>query len=305
MVIDSLLKSLALRKWGKSILCQGVSCFDSLVCTGGNVCRQSVRSVRASQRQFSVAIAHYNRGALIHRALFNLLDHPAVAEVVIVDDGSATAQYSALEHAVAKIPGRERIRLHRRENNCGALVSKGEAVERAASDWVLVLDSDNTAFRGYLNSFAAMQEPSADSFFCAAWAFPFFAFHALEGCRLDLPACAQATRSGLLRSTYILNDGNYFVPREKYVSIVQSLAGTGRDGADVMLVNYRWMTCGGAIEVLPGTSYVHRLDPGSLYKSTEGESRARILDMLSRLEKNLPCDEAYIAALREAGEVQR
>ncbi len=296
---DAVIKRLAKSRWGKALLCGGIGAFDRFVCTPGHVGRQSARMIPDGGRRFSVAIAHYNRGAKIHQALFNLLDHPAVAEVVIVDDGSEPAQFAALESAVGALSDR-RIRLHRRELNLGALASKGEAVERSSSDWVLVLDSDNTVFRGFLDRFAAIPEPSPETFYCAEWAFPFFDFGPLAGIRLDRETCGATTRSGLLRRTYIINDGNYFVPRRGYTEAVKSLEGTGRDGADVMLVNYRWMTCGGAMEILPGAAYLHRLDPASLYKSTEEKSRGRILDMFSRFERNMPCDEGYLAGLRSA-----
>lgn len=298
MVIPGAIRQLARRPWGRAILCAGVESFDRTVCTAAGVRRQSAKPEPASGRRFSVAIAHYNRGALIHRPLYNLLDHPAVAEVVIVDDGSDAAQFAALERSVAGLSGGGRVRLHRRKENLGALATKGEAVGLASSDWVLVLDSDNTVFRHYLDAFAVIADPSPDTFYCSAWAFPFFNFQALDGLRLDLAACGETTRSGLLRRTYIINDGNYFVPRERYVATVNSLNRTGRDGADVMLVNYRWMTCGGAMEIIPGTAYIHRLDIASLYKTTEEKSRGRILDMFSRFERNLPCDEGYLAELR-------
>jgi len=300
---EALIKQLAKSRWGKALLCGGVETFDRFLCTPARIRRKGARPLSGGGRRFSVAIAHYNRGAKIHQALYNLLDHPAVAEVVIVDDGSEPAQFADLECAVADLP--DRIRLHRREKNLGALVSKGEAVERSSSEWVLVLDSDNTVFRSCLDRFAALTAPSPDTFYCAEWAFPFFDFAPLTGIRLDRETCGATTRSGLLRRTYIINDGNYFVPRDGYTEAVKSLAGTGRDGADVMLVNYRWMTSGGAMEIMPGAAYLHRLDPASLYKSTEEKSRSRILDMFSRFEKNLPCDEDYIAALRSAGDVQR
>lgn len=295
----SLIRRIAGYERGRSLLCRGVALFDRAVCTPGAVRRQAAQKKSPSRQRFSVAIAHFNRGSLIHLPLFNLLDHPAVDDVVIVDDGSDEENFNDLLRSVEQTGAGDRIRVHRREQNIGALATKAEAVSLAEHDWVLILDSDNTAFRGYLDALAGAAL-SPDTFYCASWAFPFFSFRELEGRRIDFSACCDGMRTGLLRRRYLMNDGNYLVPGRRYADLAEGLGATGKDGADVMLVNYRWLSSGGALQVLSGTSYLHRLDPDSLYKKTQTESRGRILEMSNRMEKGLSCDDRFLAGFAGA-----
>lgn len=264
------------------------------------------RWVPGSSDGFSVAIAHYNRSGRIHQPLLNLMGHPGVSEVVIVDDGSREDEYEQLLRFVGRLDGREFVKVHRRKNNCGALVSKMEAVERCASDWVLVLDSDNTAFWHYLDRLQAIPERREDSIYGAAWAFPFFPFHEFAGVSLDFAMACETARSGLLKKAYMINDGNYLVPRARYVESAGRFAGLRSDVADVMLFNYLWLTEGGRLELLPGTSYYHRVDSTSFWMQTKDASRARVLELFARMEAGLPFDEAYRVSLATGpGDVQK
>ena len=248
---------------------------------------------------FSVGIPHFNRGALIFRPLCNLLSHPAVGEIVIVDDGSEPAEFAALERTVADVDTCGRVKIHRREQNVGALRTKLECVERAASEWVLVLDSDNTAFRHYLDRLASLENLSADTMYCAGWAFPSFPFHEFQGLRIGFEAAAELTASGVLRRVYIINDGNYLVHRETYVRSVSAIGAVDSDVADVMLVNYHWLSQGGFLEVLPATSYYHRVHKGSFWNLTQDESRKRVVELFSRFERQLKWDDEFASSLKQ------
>lgn len=298
-MIRPLVRRLAEHERGRRLLCAGVDLFDRTVCTPEAVKRQASEKARRARQTFSVAIAHFNRGSLIHLPLFNLLNHPAVEDVVIVDDGSDKAQFDALLRSVDHTGAGDRIRVHRRERNLGALATKAEAVSLAKRDWVLVLDSDNTAFRGYLDALS-QAELSPDTFYCASRAFPFFDFAEFQGRRIDFNRCCQWVSSGVLRRSSLINDGNYLVPRKHYGDAVESLGSPGKDGADVMLVNYRWLTSGGSLQVTTRSVYLHRLGNESLYRATQSESRGRILEMFRRLDQALPCSSDFIAGLQTA-----
>jgi len=280
---------------GRRLLGRVAGIYDSRICTLENVRRQagSGRPGAKSCLRFSVGIPHFNRGAKIYRPLFNLLNHPAVGEIVIVDDGSEPSEFSALERAVAAVDPSGRVKIHRRERNLGALRTKLECVERSASEWVLVLDSDNTAFRRYLDRLAALEAPSADVFYSAGWAFPHFPFHEFAGLKIGFDMAADLTVSGALRRIYIINDGNYLVHRDSYIRSVSAIGTVDSDVADVMLVNYHWLSQGGLLEVLPAASYFHRVHKGSFWNLTQDESRKRVAELFSRFERGLRWDEKF------------
>lgn len=275
--------------------------YDSRICTLDNVRRQAeiARSGGKAGLRFSVGIPHYNRGARIFRPLCNLLSHPAVAEVVIVDDGSSVAEYSALTECVRKIDISGRVKIHRREENRGALLTKLECAELSASEWVLILDSDNTAFTHFLDALAALEAPSPDTFYCAGWAFPHFPFHEFAGLKIGFDMAADLTVSGALRRIYIINDGNYLVHRDSYTRSVRQMGRVASDVADVMVVNYHWLSQGGCLRVLPGTSYFHRVDASSFWCRTEEESRRRVACIFSRFEAGNRWDEEFRCSLSQ------
>ncbi|MEI6183774.1 MAG: glycosyltransferase [Polynucleobacter sp.] len=260
---------------------------DALFCSRTLVARQGRRTAKAaaSPQAISVAIAHYNRGYTAHRPLCNLLDNPLVGEVVFFDDGSSSPEFAALVENVRSLDPGGKVRIERRESNKGAQRTKIDAVAACRNEWVLVLDSDNTAFCGYLRQLAKIQRKDPDTIYCSPFAFPYFSFKALAGRSLSFDQCCKLTRSGLLRQCYIINDGNYLVHRDRYLLRTKSLQDLPSDVADVMLANYLWLSEGGSLEVLPRGAYHHRIDASSFWVRTAEESRTRVRFLFELLEE--------------------
>jgi hypothetical protein len=51
------------------------------------------------------------------------------------------------------------------------------------------------------------------------------------------------------------------------------------DVADVMVVNYNWISSGGRLEILPCSSYFHRVDDSSFWNRTAEESKRRVMEV--------------------------
>jgi len=247
----------------------------------------------------SVGIPNYNRGSLIHRPLRNLLGDPRVGEIVIVDDGSGADEWAALQRNVRLLDKDGKVRLHRRAENRGAMFTKMECVRRGSLEWMVILDSDNTLFRSYLD--ALYREPiwRPDTIYCASAAFPYFRFDALVGPEIDFDLAARLCREGTLRRVYIINDGNYFVHRDRYLGRLGQLDALTHDVADVMVANYLWLSLGGRLKVLPGATYFHRIDASSFWMRTREESRRRVLHLFNRLERGLRWDDGFLRELQD------
>lgn len=285
--VEKIIPYLGQSRAGKMLLNGFTKLYDANFCTIEAIVRQARAGECAGDGaflKFSVAIPHYNRGASISRPLRNLLNHPGVGEIVIVDDGSREEEWELARREVGRIPHGGKIQMHRRVKNLGALRTKLECAERSALPWVLILDSDNTVFANYLDALAALREPSKDTIYCASWAFPFFPFHQLERETLTFDRAGELTRNGLLRRVYIINDGNYLVSRDEYVRNVAAVAHDGNHAADVMLVNYRWLSAGNRIQILPSTSYLHRIEGSSFWENTKEYSKAEVLRLFAKLE---------------------
>ncbi len=269
------------------------SAYDAVVCRPSGAARQGRRKRKPcrSGSGFGVVIAHYNRGNSIHRPLFNLLDHPAVEEVVVFDDGSTAEEFDMLCRNVRELDAPGKVRVERREKNRGAMATKIDAVAAAKSEWVLVLDSDNTAFRGYLAALQSTVERNADTIYCSPFAFPYFSFRPFAGRKFAFEDCCALTRSGELRRVFIINDGNYLVHRDTYLQRMSPLVGMGSDVADVMVANYKWLSDGGYLQVLERGVYHHRVDESSFWMRTAEESRRRVLHVFDLFEQGVRWQE--------------
>jgi len=264
------------------------------------VARQAAKGFTSDTKVgcFSVGIPHFNRGALIARPLRNLLNHSAVSEVVIVDDGSDEREFNTLQEQVRHIDKKSRVKIHRRVENRGALITKLECVEKCSSEWVLVLDSDNTAFKRYLDRLAVLGHLDPDVIYCASWAYPYFLFHELSGMTLDFGKSSKLLISGVLKRNYLLNDGNYLVNRNRYSEVISSIGKLPSDVVDVLVVNYLWLSSGGKLQVIPETKYMHRVDASSFWSQTVEASKKRLLEIYDRMEGDIPWDEDFLRRLK-------
>jgi len=254
--------------------------YDQILCRSID---GTFRPALKENRKISVAIAHYQRAESVHLPLKNILGDERIEDIVIYDDGSEEREYEQLRRSVEKI---EKVRLFRRDVNAGALRTKWEAVEQCASDWVLLLDADNTAFRSYLDSLFAVPCWNSNSIYCPSFAWPFFDFRVLANRELDFEMVRAHVVDGLLRRVYLLNDGNYFLPRQNFLEVTKPALDLPRSAADVLEVNYAWLSAGKTLNVLGRDAiYCHRVSSRSYWNEHSAASRKRLLEILSQIER--------------------
>lgn len=300
-ILDSFVKKIAKRKLGFKLLSYAVAVYDRLLCSAEEVAYQAKFHIpNSSGFTFSVGIAHYNRGTLISLPLRNLLNHPAVSEVVIVDDGSSATEFYLLQEQVRRIDKMGIVKIHRRVENRGALVTKMECVEKCASDWVLLLDSDNTALEIFLDGLASFPNLENNTIYCSSWAYPYFCFEELCGIDLNFQKASELISSGILKKIYLLNDGNFFVNKKEYLNKISALVDIRNLATDVLLVNYRWLSEGGTLRIIPNTKYIHRVDNSSFWSRTADESKKQLVTIYERITKKILCDESFLKKLKNS-----
>jgi glycosyltransferase involved in cell wall biosynthesis len=267
--------------------------YDAWICTPEHLINQPIKRSPRGGRKISVAIPHWNRGALIHRPLWNIVNDERIEEIVIVDDGSSEEEFALLTKNVTRYDQRNVVTIHRREENRGAQFTKIECVEKIVGEWMILLDSDNTLFSSYLNAVVSLNELDEKSLYCPDWAFPYFCFHQLRGKKIDFQKTCHLAQNGILQKIYLLNDGNYFFHKTTYLNQLSSLKQIENDVADVILANYSWLSQGGFLTVLQGARYLHRIDDSSFWLRTSEESKKRLMTIFDRLKKNLPWNDAF------------
>jgi glycosyltransferase involved in cell wall biosynthesis len=107
-------------------------------------------------RTISVAIPHYNGSRMAHVSLFNILNDPRISEIVFLDDGSEQEEFNKLKTKLK--PFFQKVKFFRRDVNWGPFANKIQAVELCTSDWVILLDYDNTLLPEYLETIFNLPE---------------------------------------------------------------------------------------------------------------------------------------------------
>lgn len=215
----------------------------------------------------------------IREAIHPAICHPAVEEIVVVDDASPDA--AELCEALEGIP---KVRLYVNPENIGVFANKIEAVARATSDWVLNLDSDNRCDAAYISRAAGL-EKEADVWYCPSFARPAFNYRGLAG-TYDLKGIGKLFGKPMFDC--FVNTGNSLVHRVTYLDVFGKYRGRRFDldmpnlfnlpeetrqtqywrlvwdACDSFILNFEWLKAGKRLCVVPGMEYDHRIDTGQL-----------------------------------------
>ncbi|HEY9645842.1 MAG TPA: glycosyltransferase family 2 protein [Chroococcidiopsis sp.] len=223
----------------------------------------------AATRTISVAIPFFNNAKLAHVALFHILNDPRIAEIVILDDGSHPAAFKALAKKLR--PFRQKVKLFRRETNWGAFANKIQAIELCSSDWVIVLDYDNTLLPDYLNAIFSLEAWHDNHIYCPGYAAPSFDFRKdLGGKVIDFDTAATMAQRRTINRPFF-NDGNYLLPRHTFLQCVKPYW-TYDVLADVIFANYLWLAAGNSLTVLRDAKYIHRVHSQSTWLNNTNRS---------------------------------
>jgi len=228
---------------------------------------------------FSFAVTAYEEtmprrmhGQRILRCLKPAIEHPAIDEIVVVDDGSQ--DFSQLEALLGKAP---KLHLYHNEENLGVFGNKVEAIARCTSDWVVTCDSDNHLPKDFIDLLANIKL-SENVWYCPSFARPHFDYRELAGV-YDLSTIHEL--QGLPLAECCMNTGNQTVHRESFIEAFAHLRGprfdlkmecpmgvptSRRNGetwrlawnaCDSLILNATWLRFGGRMYVMEGLEYDH------------------------------------------------
>ena len=296
IVFRTRIKNVCVGAWRRMVRSSGdlfVKSYDCFAASRERTRREASKKISSpfagGDSRISVVITHFNRGASLHRSLRNVLSHPVISEIVVFDDFSDHSNYAKLTSCLSSLK-RSDIRVVRAKSNLEALRAKRAAVEACSSPWVLLLDSDNTVFRNFLDAIFRMPACDDSTIYCAAFAFPYFDFRTVAGRDLDFEGIREYAAEGTLNRVYFFNDGNYLVPKARYLEVSHSIGSPCDDSADTMLFNYFWVSTGGKMKFLPGTSYLHRIDATSRWMNNSSRSKNRVTEIVGRLKEGKRAD---------------
>ncbi len=236
------------------------------------------------------------RGNRIFQSLEAAQAHPAIDEIVVVDDCSE--DYPSLQKLLAPL---SKVKLYQNPENYGVFVNKIEAVARASNEWVITCDSDNFMGEEYLDLITSTSKHE-DTWYCASFAKPRFDYRQLIG-TYDLISLAGITSNPIFRCFF--NTGNQTVHRSSFLRRFETRRGVRADlvmpnflnlkieerkthywrmvfdACDSFLLNWGWVTYRKKISVVKGLEYEHRYavgDEGNYARSpVEKEQLALVL----------------------------
>lgn len=223
------------------------------------------------KRSISIAITSYNREKIILKSLKNIIDDERISEIVILDDGSNEESFKATKKVISGLS--PKINFFRRGDNFGVLPTKIQAVNLCSNDWVILLDSDNTLNYSYLNSIFKIKDWDANFIYSASFAFPLLNFKQFSGKNLDFDL-VKDTFVHNSRISLFMNDGNFFFNKKRFIDLVDKYKFFNVSAADIIFINYLWLSNGGIIKILPNTSYLHRVHKNSIWKETQEASNS-------------------------------
>jgi glycosyltransferase involved in cell wall biosynthesis len=247
----------------------------------------------------SLAVAVFNRPTLVIKALARPLRDPRIDDIVVHDDGSAPDQFEIMARNLRDLSPKIRIQCSR--INEGPLHAKFRAVEGCRNPWVILLDSDNAIERAYVNAIFALERWDEDTIYCPDFARPHFDFRTFDGQRIDLAAARRLLLAPNRRQIMtLLNTGNYFLNRARYLSALSESVRYRINAVDVLAANYMWLRTGGVLELVHGMSYQHLVHPDSHYRSFETAGRAAGARIRNAIVDRTAVELADIVAPRQS-----
>jgi glycosyltransferase involved in cell wall biosynthesis len=212
-------------------------------------------------KKISLVITTYNRDTLTINSYSNVIEDDRISEVVIVDDKSNSHYVDKLRrHA-----NHPKIKLFLNQNNLGCYRNKRYAISLASNEYVIILDSDNTIDKSYIDVIYS-QEWDVKKIIAPDFAMPHFDYREFSGKVIDKDTVKQyIPRGSRTRFDCLINTMNYFVNRDEYLRVWDGNIEPWT--ADTIYQNYQWLKAGNYIYVAVGMQYNHLVHDGSHYKN--------------------------------------
>lgn len=235
----------------------------------------------------SIAITTHNRSGFTVESFINVLDHPNIGEIVIIDDCSDPLIFNNLKSIIMRL-NHVKIRLIRNKRNIGSFLNRIVSVRRCKHDWVIALDSDNVIDNDYVDivSKIALEE---DTMYCpqtlydvsrktAQWDYAEYV-----GTVIDKNNVVKYVDE--VNFEIHLNTGNAFFHKQQFLNAMSmaTIPSQSVVGGDSTYMYYLWLLSGNRTQIVGGLGYGHRVHSDSLYMQNVNkglEFNAKVYQMI-------------------------
>lgn len=202
--------------------------------------------------EIAVVIPTFNSSGFILSAIDIPLKDPRVTEIIISDDHSDDYDelYKILE-------GKPKIKLFRNNKRLGGFWNKFAAMEKCTLPFAILLDSDNSFDKGYIDRLFRIPVWRSDVIYAPDYAGEKLNYREFTGTYFYKENVGKMMDNPL--TTYILNTGNFFVPVKSFLKCIweggQKVVGHVPCSA---AINCVWLNAGNKVFVVDGLEYDHR-----------------------------------------------
>jgi len=225
-------------------------------------------------RQISLSITNFNRFDLLVKSYEQVKDDPRISEIIIVDDCSLPHFRDELDTL-----NDGKTKVHYNTHNLGVYKNKHRSVQLATNERVIVFDSDNILRPNYIDRIYEIEKWDDSTVYLPSFGRPEFDWRGLIGAYTKKNIAFNIRRPKI---DTLINAMNYFVNREKYLSVFDP--SVEPISADSIYINYLLLKSGCTLEVLEGLEYDHLIHNGSHYVQNRGESNNMYAKILNKLK---------------------
>ncbi len=224
----------------------------------------------------SIAIATMKRWSFLKETLPQMLDRPEVGEVILSDetgeDAAAVAASPFANHPKLRVSVNDRV--------LGIYENKLKAAKMATLPWVAILDSDNLFPENWFFTISdALEKYQGQPMIFASAEFQNVDIVTSEssspckhfsGLVLDKTTWNTVFQKPLWN--FLLNDGNWVVPKDAIAVLPTTVKSSDVLAADAIFMLKEWICAGYTIWYLPDLVYIHTRHPGSSWVQTAEDS---------------------------------
>jgi glycosyltransferase involved in cell wall biosynthesis len=227
----------------------------------------------------SIAIPTMNRWSFLKDSLPLMLEQELVKEIVVCDENGNDIE------AIQNSPfySNAKLKLFKNEKRLGIYENKCKAASLCSGDWIAILDSDNFFPEEW---FYEIEECIKKGLSKRIFASASFKSINIETGTTEYP-CEQFDGLVLDKTSwnsffsrpkwnFLLNDGNWVIPREAVEYLPKTIQSHQLLAADAIFMLRCWIQAGYSIEYVKGLSYIHTVHSKSSWIETAAES-SRIL----------------------------
>lgn len=199
----------------------------------------------------TLAITVYNRFQYLRESFEQVINHPRITEIILMDDCSTPDVFRKVQDIAALS---QKIKVYRQAKNRGMSRNKADAISYASNEWCILFDSDNVLPWEYVDALPIDLDPQL--IYQPDFAKPNFNFRNIDrGISKVFNVGGLPVKDPMFWT--MLNACNYVVNRDEYVRLYEE--NPEHKASDTVWFAYLWLKAGNGFYLTRGMEYEHRV----------------------------------------------